>query len=103
MSRCAIYAIVSMYSIRSTEHTFAGYAAQFGARDLSRRVRALSRAGRVETYVVLVFAWDSGPRAIVKMSGVDVDVQWDGLSVLTMVLESCNPSCDAKPFYYASA
>jgi hypothetical protein len=62
----------------------------------------LWRAGRVETYVVLVFAWVSGPRAIVKMSGVDVDVQWDGRSVVTMLLESCNPSCDAKPFYHAS-
>lgn len=56
------------------------------------------RAGRAETYVVLVFAWDSGPRAIVKMSGAGVDVQWDERSVVTMLLERCNPSCDAKPF-----
>lgn len=54
------------------------------------------RAGRAETYVVLVFAWDSGPRAIVKMSGAGVDVQWDERSVVTMLLERCNPSCDAK-------
>lgn len=58
----------------------------------------LWRAGRVETYVVLVFALVSGPRAIVKMSGVRVDVQWDGLAAVTLMLESCNPSCDAKPF-----